>query len=186
MTDWLLFTDGSVHTQSKIGCGAALFTRSESQCLTLNELKTQIQTRKFTATASTQLELQTLLWALTDLLPNDCNSLTIYTDSQNILSLLQRRARFEANNYHSKRGHLLRNAALYQAFFKLHDSLRFNLVKVKGHPALAQRDHMDQIFNLVDRAARAACKRTIKSKSYTRIGIKTRDESSSLHDHTTQ
>lgn len=159
MTEWLLFTDGSVHTQSKIGCGAALLTRAESQYLTLEQLKTQIQTRKFTATASTQLELQTLLWALTELLPEDCSSLTIYTDSQNILSLLRRRARFEANNYHSKRGHPLRNAELYQAFFKLHDALQFNLVKVKGHPALAQRTHIDRIFNLVDRAARSACKR---------------------------
>ncbi len=157
MTDWLLFTDGSVNTQTKSGYGAALLVASNDHSQTLNELKDRIRFHKFTETSSTQIELQTLLWALAEV-PESCSPLTIYTDSQNILGLAARRAGFEAQNYHSKSGRPRRNATLYQAFFQLIDLRDLKLVKVKGHKSVAQRDDVDRLFSLVDRAARKACR----------------------------
>lgn len=156
MTEWLLFTDGSVHTQTKNGCGAALLVTSDNH-RTLNELRDRIQVQTFTETSSTKIELQTMLWALAAV-PESCAPLTVYTDSQNILGLTDRRVGFEAQNYHSKKGLPLRNAALYQAFFRMIDDRGFKLVKVKGHKSVAQRDPIDRLFNLVDKASRAACK----------------------------
>lgn len=117
MTEWLLFTDGSVNTQTKSCCGAALLITSENQTHTRDELRARIKVQEFSETSSTKLELQTLLWALMDI-PKSYAQLTIYTDSQNILGLADRRAGFEAQNYHSKKGRPLPNTALYQAFFQ--------------------------------------------------------------------
>jgi len=158
MTEWLLFTDGSVNTQTKNGCGAALLIRSDSHTHTFNELRDRIKVQEFTETSSTKIELQTLLWALADA-PESCAPLTVYTDSQNILGLTDRRAGFEAQNYCSKKGHPRRHAALYQTFFQMADDRGFKLVKVKGHKSVAQRDAIDRLFNLVDKASRAACKK---------------------------
>ncbi|MGZ0707179.1 RNase H family protein [Coraliomargarita sp. W4R53] len=157
MSEWLLFTDGSVNTQTKNGCGAALLTTSDSHTHTLNELRARIQIHEFTQTSSTKIELQTLLCALENV-PVTCSPLTVYTDSQNILGLVDRRAGFEAQNYQTKKGLRLGNATLYQAFFKMADDMGFKLVKVKGHKSVAQRDAIDRLFNLVDKASRAACK----------------------------
>jgi ribonuclease HI len=155
MTEWLLFTDGSVNTQTRHGFGASLLVTSDESTHTLDELKTRIKVHEFTETSSTKIELQTLLRALAQV-PKSCASLTVYTDSQNILSLLDRRAGFEAQDYHSKKGHLLRNAALYQAFFQMLDQREFKLVKVKGHKSSVSRDAIDHLFNLVDKASRKA------------------------------
>jgi ribonuclease HI len=111
----------------------------------------------FTGTSSTKIELQTLLWAL-QIIPEACIPLTVYTDSQNIVSLIDRRAGFETQNYYSKKGFPLRNAVIYRAFFQMLDERDFRLVKVKGHKPVVQRDRIDHLFNLVDKASRAACK----------------------------
>lgn len=155
MNDYILLTDGSVHTQTKTGSGASLLIRADEVSLSLETLRTRIQVQQFTDTSSTKLELQTLLWALSEL-PEDIDHLTIYTDSQNIIKLTDRRARFEAHDYHSKRGLPLRNTELYQAYFQSTDPLNFELVKVKGHKSTRKRNQIDQLFALVDKASRKA------------------------------
>lgn len=155
MSDYILLTDGSVHTQTKTGYGASLLIRAEERSLPLETLRARIKVRPFTETSSTKLEIQTLLWALSEL-PNDLEKLTIYTDSQTIINLTGRRARFEAHDYHSKRGLPLRNTELYQAYFRSTDPLNFELVKVKGHQSSRTRNQIDQLFALVDKASRKA------------------------------
>ena len=155
MNDYILLTDGSVHTQTKTGTGASLLIRADDVSLPLEALRTRIKIQQFADTSSTKLELQTLLWALSDL-PEDIGHLTIYTDSQNIINLPARRARFEAHDYHSKRGLPLRNTELYQAYFRSTDPLNFDLIKVKGHQSARKRNQIDQLFALVDKASRKA------------------------------
>ena len=155
MADYILLTDGSVHTQTKTGYGASLLIRADEVSLSLETLRTRIKVHAFTETSSTKLELQTLLWALSEI-PESLEHLTIYTDSQNIINLAERRARFEAHDYHSKRGLPLRNTELYQAYFRSTDTLDFELVKVKGHQATRKRTQIDQLFALVDKASRKA------------------------------
>ncbi|MBT4757766.1 MAG: ribonuclease H [Opitutae bacterium] len=155
MRDYILLTDGSAHTQSKTGTGAALLIYTEELAFPLEILRTRIKVQQFVDTSSTKLELQTLLWALSEL-PKDCDHLTIYTDSQNIINLAARRARLEAHDYYSKRGLPLRYTELYQAYFRSTDRLDFKLVKVKGHQATRKRNQIDQLFALVDKASRKA------------------------------
>lgn len=155
MSATYLLTDGSVHTQSKTGYGAHLIVSADEVSLPLEELRSRVQVRAFTETSSTKLELQTLLWALSEL-PEAIDQLTVYTDSQNIVNLVDRRAGFEAHNYHSKKGLPLRNTALYQAYFEYADRLHFKLIKIKGHQPARRRALIDQLFALVDKASRKA------------------------------
>lgn len=153
MDDLILFTDGSVNPQSKIGYGAYLFVHEQGLCLDF--LKTRVKVKKFEPTSSTKLELQTLLWAL-----GDCQvpgrRLIVVTDSQNITGLPGRRERLEQNNYQSKKKNHIKNFRLYQEFYRMMDQLDCEFVKVQGHKVLNQKDEVDRLFTLVDRASRKA------------------------------
>ena len=149
----MLLTDGSVNTQSKIGYGAYLAVSEHG--LSLDSLRKCVKVRRFEHTSSTKLELQSLLWALKDIQTLE-SKVTVYTDSQNIMGLPGRRERFEQNNYRSKKGRHLNNYELYQEFYKMTDQLNCKFVKVRGHQVSKQKDDIDRIFTLVDRASRNA------------------------------
>ena len=153
MDELMLFTDGSVNTQSKIGYGAYLAVSEDG--LSLDSLRERVKVKRFEHTSSTKLELQTLLWALkkTQTLGS---KVTVYTDSQNIMGLPERRERFEQNDYRSKKGRLLNNYELYQEFYRLTGQLKCRFVKVRGHQVSKQKDEIDRLFTLVDRASRNA------------------------------
>ena len=116
-----------------------------------NETKINIKT--FENTSSTRLELQTLLWALSELLDTG-KKIVVYTDSQNIIRLPDRRVSLQENDYKSKKYRALSNHNLYREFYKLTDQIQCEFVKVKGHKPDKNKGHIDRIFTLVDRAAR--------------------------------
>jgi len=142
----ILFTDGSVHPPSRVGYGAYL---------TLTDINNpgDIHTRRFENTSSSQLEIETLIWALQTLQPQ---AVTVYTDSQTIIGLPGRRNRFEERNYRTQRNHPVRHADLYRQFFRFTDSIDCTFVKVKGHRKSHQKSDIDRLFSLVDRASRRA------------------------------
>ena len=156
MNELMLFTDGSVNTKSNIGYGAYLAVSERG--LSLDSLKMCVKVRRFEHTSSTKLELQTLLWALSDI--QTCGrKVIVYTDSQNIIGLPGRRDRFEKNDYRSKKNKRLNNYELYQNFFKITDPLDYELVKVRGHQVSNQKSDIDRLFTLVDRASRNALRK---------------------------
>ncbi len=156
MNDLMLFTDGSVNTHSKIGYGAYLAVSEHGLSAdSLDLLKPRVKVRRFEQTSSAKLELQTVLWALSDIPVLGCRVI-VYTDSQNIMGLMRRRDRFEQNDYRSKKNRRLKNYKLYQEFFKITDQLDCEFVKVRGHQSSTQKDDIDRLFTLVDRASRNA------------------------------
>jgi ribonuclease HI len=80
----------------------------------------------------------------------------VYTDSQNIIGLKGRRDRFEQNDYRSVKNKRLNNYELYQEFYRMIGQLDCELVKVRGHQVSNQKDYIDRLFTLVDRASRNA------------------------------
>lgn len=153
MNEIKVFTDGSVNPQCKIGYGAYLLIDTPEH--SLQSLEKSIKTKRFEQTSSTKLELQTLLWALTEV--STVNSKIIfYTDCQNILSLQDRRKRFEGSQYMTKKNKLITNHELYKEFYRLTDLLECSFVKVKGHKLVHEKDNIDKIFTLVDKASRKA------------------------------
>ncbi|HUV78255.1 MAG TPA: RNase H family protein [Desulfobacterales bacterium] len=149
----MLFTDGSVNTHSKIGYGAYLAVSERG--LSLDSLRPRVKWRRFEHTSSTKMELQTLLWALSDIQALG-SRVIVYTDSQNIMGLQGRRDRLEKNDYRSKKNKRLKNYALYQEFYRMTDQLDCEFVKVRGHRVSNQKDDIDRLFTLVDRASRNA------------------------------
>jgi ribonuclease HI len=155
MNELMLLTDGSVNTQSNIGYGAYLAVSERG--LSLESLRTRVNVRRFEHTSSTKLELQTLLWALSEI--NALGSkvkVMVYTDSQNIIGLPGRRDRFEQNDYRSKKNKRLNNYELYQEFYRMTDQFYCEFVKMRGHRVSNQKDDIDRLFALVDRASRDA------------------------------
>ena len=136
MDKLMLFTDGSVNVQSKIGYGAYLAVFGQE--LSLESLRKNIKVKRFEQTSSTKLELQTLLWALNDIQALGCR-VVVHTDSQNIIGLPGRRERLEKNEYRSKNNKLLNNYELYTEFYKISDQVDFELVKVRGHQATSKK-----------------------------------------------
>ncbi|MHC4268709.1 MAG: RNase H family protein [Planctomycetota bacterium] len=153
MDELMLFSDGSVNTHSNVGYGAYLAVSEGG--LQLDALRTSVKVRRFEHTSSTKLELQTLLWALSDIQALGTR-VTVYTDSQNIMGLKGRRDRFEQNDYRSKKNKLLNNYELYQEFYRMTDQLDCKFVKVRGHQVSNQKEDIDRLFTLVDRASRNA------------------------------
>ena len=153
MDEMKLFADGSVNTHSNIGYGAYL---AVLECdLSLDSLRTRVKVRRFEHTSSTKLELQTLLWALSDIHAS-ARKVIVYTDSQSIMGLPGRRDRLEQNDYRSKKNTRLNHYKLYQEFYTMIDLLDCELVKVRGHQVSHQKDDIDELFTLVDRASRKA------------------------------
>ena len=149
----MLFTDGSVNTQSNIGYGAYLAVPETG--FSLDSLRTRVKVKRFKHTTSTKLELQTLLWALCEI-QTSAIKVIVYTDSQNITGLQARRDRFEQNDYRSKKNRRFNNYELYQEFYRMNDQLDCEFVKVRGHQVPNQKDDIDKFFTLVDRASRSA------------------------------
>lgn len=146
MYELILLTDGSVNAQSHIGYGAYLAVSERG--VPLDSVRARVEVRRFEHTSSTKLELQTLLWALSDIQVLG-SRVTVYTDSQNIMGLQGRRDRLEKN----KR---LNNYELYQEFYRMIDQVDCSFVKVRGHHVSNQKNDIDRLFTLVDRASRNA------------------------------
>ena len=161
-----LFTDSSVNPQSKIGFAAFLVKNDKD--IILEKLNKSIKIKKFENTSSTRLELQALLWAISDIEKekSDLSNILIevYTDCQNIVNLKNRKSKLVENNYQSGTGKLIKNHDLYKDFFKIESRLNLNIIKVKGHKKTILKDNIDNIFNLVDKASRSTLRDEFKDK----------------------
>ncbi len=153
-----LFIDGSVNPRNGIGFGAyLLLDKLESFH---SELEKKINIKKFDNTSSTKLELETLLWALSDVNLKKFQ-IVVYTDCQNIIGLQGRRERLENSNYITSKGGKIKNHKLYKCFFKKLDTLDCEFIKLKGHKKVSAKNELDEIFTLVDKSTRKALRKTI-------------------------
>jgi len=175
MKDLVLFADASVNPVLKLGIGACLvlpasfldfpFPRIEK-----SEIAGRITLRRFEATSSTKLELETVLWALGRHRKRSKGSLNVYTDSQCIGGLLKRKPGLLGRDFLSLTTNLqLRNSPLYRKFYALHDELVFKVIQLDGHSRAWARDTAHRIFSIVDREARRALKLWMKEIRETRL-----------------
>ncbi|KPA16708.1 ribonuclease H [Candidatus Magnetomorum sp. HK-1] len=163
-----IFTDASVNPKLKVGVGGYLilpdsFLQKTPKQINKSILNENIVLKKFQDTSSTKLEVQTVLWALSEysIDPKYCNSdnFHIYTDSQCVEGLLPRRSRLESNDYHCKQGdRLLKNASLYSKYYEFHDKFKFDVTKVEGHTRKRLRNTVQHIFSAIDQKVRKALK----------------------------
>ncbi|MBU1216277.1 ribonuclease H [bacterium] len=163
MSKSLLFTDGSANPQTQVGFGAYLLLQKDN--IFCPASLQNIQTKKFEHTSSTKLELETLLWAFKEI-DIKLFPVLVYTDCQNILSLMSRREKFEQNNYKSKTGKEIKNHLLYKEFYIFTDLHKCEFSKIKGHKKKEFKDELDKIFSLVDKTARNALRENTLQESH--------------------
>jgi ribonuclease HI len=72
------------------------------------------------------------------------------------MGLPGRRDRLEQNDYRSKKNRRLSNYKLYQEFYRMIDQLDCEFVKIRGHQVSNQKEYIDRLFTLVDKASRHA------------------------------
>jgi ribonuclease HI len=164
MRDVALFTDVSLHPGRKLGAGAYLVVPAAllevpPHSIERSQITRQVVIQRFGGTSSTTLEVQTVLWSLEDyrtgLTGTTAAKLRVYSDSQCIAGLLERRTGLEAKGFLSKRtGCLLKNSCLYRRFYEFYDELGFEVIKVAGHSRSCLHNTIDRIFSLVDRHVR--------------------------------
>ena len=153
----LLFTDASVNPISKIGYGAYLVLDKHKLSKHQTQLE-DVKTKRFENTSSSRLELETLLWALSEIdLKNSL--ITIYTDCQNIIGLKDRKEKLLKQGCLSKKNKVIKNYELYKKFYKTMNQTQLNFIKVKGHKKKSSKDEIDTLFSLVDKASRAALRK---------------------------
>ena len=160
MNEIMLFIDGSVSTKLKIGYGAYLSVSKNEH--SLESYKTQVKLKRFDNTSSSKLEIQTLLWALNDIQPLK-KDVIIYTDSQNIMSLLKRHDYLKQNDFHSKKKNRLSNYELYKEYYRKIEELNCKFIKVQGHKPSDHKDYIDRLFSFVDKAARKALRNDLSN-----------------------
>ncbi|NJO90949.1 MAG: ribonuclease H [Chloroflexia bacterium] len=159
MTELVLFTDGSVHSESKTGIGGFLLLEKPYQFS--EDFKDKICLKHFENTSSTKLEIQTLLWALSEV-NITYYKLTVYTDSQNIISLPGRQKKLEQNGFMTSKNKLHENHLLYKELFNYLNEKNIEFIKIKGHQPKQNKEQEDLLFSLVDKAVRKAS-RTLNS-----------------------
>jgi ribonuclease HI len=152
-----LFIDGSYNPATKTGYGAYVAV-SDTEASSPESLKEQVKARRFENTSSVRLELETLLWAFKEAGQRE-GKIIVYTDSQNIMNLPERRKRLEENNYQSGKNRPLKNADLYIEFFRMIERFNPVFVKVQGHMTSNKKDNIDRLFTLVDRESRRALRK---------------------------
>ena len=109
-------------------------------------------------------EIKTALWALEAFANTSNEALHLYTDSQGVAGLLERRTRLEATEFISKKTQReLNHAPLYRRFYALYDDINFQVFKVAGHQRKATHDTIQRLFSIVDQGDRKALLQSRKS-----------------------
>jgi ribonuclease HI len=166
--DFALFTDVSVNPVLKLGVGACLvlpasFLDIAFPKIEKSKITGRVTLRRFEATSSTKLELETVLWALGVHRKRSKGRMNLYTDSQCISGLLKRKPGLLGRDFLSRTTNVpLRNAPLYRRFYAVHDELGFKVIKVAGNSKTGACHTVDSIFSIVDREARRALKLWMK------------------------
>lgn len=154
----IIFTDGSVDPLLKVGVGACLIISERD--LSTGSFENKVELSRFENTSSTRLELQTLIWAFGKI-DKGTRQIVVYTDAQNIVNLPQRLPHLERKGYRNRKNNLLRNHDLYIQFSEIMNSFNCHFIKVKGHLRDQEKNEVDRLFSLVDRASRKALKREL-------------------------
>ena len=167
-----LFTDASLNHHLKRGVGALLFVPASPltdapNSITRSSIARKLKTRRFYDTSSTKLEVETVLWALenfrNEFVISKPGQLHVYSDSQCVAGLPERRTELEFKGFYSKgKKKRLKNASLYSKFYELYDELGFEVIKVTGHSPSCSHDTAQRIFSFIDREVRKSLRLLIR------------------------
>jgi ribonuclease HI len=122
-----LYTDGSCHTQLCVGAWASIILQNEN----VINLSGVVEN-----TTHNRMEILAVLKGLEFILEKINQShlkITVVSDSQYVVGLLNRRPKFILSDYKTKSGNDIRNKDLVLSLFNFTDNLNIDFVKIKAH-----------------------------------------------------
>ena len=148
-----IYTDGSCHTQLKIGAWAAVI-------LIANDKK--ILSGTVINTTHQRMELIAVIEALSYVQHHFAGviNINLVTDSQYVVGLPGRMQKLQSANFITKQGQPIQNADLVQQLYKLSESLNIDFIKIQAH--LKKKSEAD--YNIeVDKLCRKLVREHVSS-----------------------
>ena len=145
-----IYTDGAYSPQYHIGAWAAMLFIGDST-ITLNGIEHQ--------STHNAMELLAILKGIEYIIARGLSTdeITVVTDSQYAVNLPERKEKLAANNFLTKKGNELRNAALVRRLLDYTAILNIHFVKVKAHqPKTNEPNYNREVDKLVRKILRAA------------------------------
>lgn len=121
-----IYTDGSAHVQAKVGAWAAIILVGEDQ-LVIKDIAME--------TTHNRMEMIAVIKAIEFILDKKLafDLLKIFTDSQYVERIEERKTRLKANNFITKKGKELRNTDLIKQLIHFIENHNLEFIKVKSH-----------------------------------------------------
>lgn len=150
-----IYTDGSCHTQLKTGAWAAIILIDSDRIV----LKEVVQD-----TTHNRMELLAVIKAIEYLqdLHVEFKRIDIFTDSQYVANLRDRKMKLEDKNYLTTKGNLIQNMDLVQMLIRYIETLPLNFIKVAAH---LQRTNIINENREVDKIVRSLMRESIPKRN---------------------
>ena len=149
-----IYTDGSSHTQLKIGAWAAvILIADEKKILSGTVVDTNHQHMELTAAIQALLFVQQYY--------PETTIINLISDSQYVVGLPGRMQKLQSANFITKQGQPIQNADLVQQLYKLSESFNIDFIKIQAH----LKKKSDQDYNIeVDRLCRKLVREHVNSQ----------------------
>jgi len=143
-----LYVDASVNGKTKNGAGAYAICQPGAHS------PDYIKAMEFSGTSSTKAELQTITWALTDLITEGkYKKIIVYTDCLLTMAMQRKREQhFRKHDFYME-NHRER-CVVRDAFYDAEDKLQCTFIKLKAHKQKEDHTRNDRLFSLVDKESR--------------------------------
>lgn len=129
-----IYTDGSCNTLNGLGAWVAIILSGEEKT---------VLSGKVPDTTHNRMELYAVIAGIGHA-ATTFKSLRIYSDSQYVTGLMERREKLTAAGFITSKGTEMRNADLVKEFYALSGHLELTFIKVKAH----QKKGVDVNFNI--------------------------------------
>jgi ribonuclease HI len=149
-----IYTDGSCHTQQKVGAWAAIiFLKNEKKILSDIEFNT----------THNRMELIAVMKAISYVSEmNPESKLIIYSDSQYVIGIPDRIETFKKQPFRTKSGKEIQNIDLLKKFISLLKSVNIEFIKVKAHQ---KKTEIENPNREVDKLSRKIVREYIKNNN---------------------
>jgi ribonuclease HI len=121
-----IYTDGSCHTQHKIGTWVAIVFTGTNKAILSGTVKD---------TTHNRMELMAVVKAVEYIKIHmvNCTSVTVFTDSQYVTGLPERNEKLTKAGFINGKRNPLQNAELVKLFYKTISKLSIEFIKIKAH-----------------------------------------------------
>ena len=150
------YTDGSAHPPSGIGAWATIFVNKRGRTV-FQGIERDVTHQR--------MELLAVIRTLTEAMQMSQHQdierlkIKIYSDSQYVVGLQERKDKILQNHFRTKRGEEMRHADLLKTFFHLDDQISIFFIKVIAHQKTTQQINLNRE---VDKMCRKLLRQTIK------------------------